>query len=147
MKLKFKITQLAALTTLAFAGSAFATDVEVLHYWTSGGEAKSVGQLQQIVKESGFGWKDFAVAGGAGDGAVVLAGHRECIAAGAGAGTMNALLILIPLSLVLLVAALWAFAWAVKRGQFDDLDTPAIDILQDDPAPPRAPTTEDDDAG
>ena len=60
---------------------------------------------------------------------------------------MNALLILIPLSLVLLVAALWAFAWAVKRGQFDDLDTPAIDILQDDPATPRAPTTEDDDAG
>ena len=49
MKLKFKITQLAALTTLAFAGSAFATDVEVLHYWTSGGEAKSVGQLEQIV--------------------------------------------------------------------------------------------------
>ena len=69
MKLKFKITQLAALTTLAFAGSAFATDVEVLHYWTSGGEAKSVGQLQQIVKESGFGWKDFAVAGGAGENA------------------------------------------------------------------------------
>lgn len=59
---------------------------------------------------------------------------------------MNALLILIPLSLVLLVAALWAFAWAVKRGQFDDLDTPAIDILQDDPEPPRAPVTEDHDA-
>src|SRR5471032_590595 len=69
MKLKFKITQLAALTTLAFAGNAFATDVEVLHYWNSGGEAKSVGQLQQIVKESGFGWKDFAVAGGAGENA------------------------------------------------------------------------------
>lgn len=50
---------------------------------------------------------------------------------------MNALLILIPLSLVLLVAALWAFAWAVKRGQFDDLDTPAIDILQDNPEPHR----------
>ena len=58
---------------------------------------------------------------------------------------MNALLILIPLSLVLLLAAIWAFAWAVKRGQFDDLDTPAIDILQDDPAPPRL--REDDDAG
>jgi glucose/mannose transport system substrate-binding protein len=70
MKLKFKITQLAALTTLAFAGSAFATDVEVLHYWTSGGEAKSVGQLQQIVKPSGYGWKDFAVAGGGGDNAM-----------------------------------------------------------------------------
>ena len=60
---------------------------------------------------------------------------------------MNALLILIPLSLVLLVAALWAFAWAVKRGQFDDLDTPAIDILQDDPAPPRTRASEGDDAG
>ena len=59
---------------------------------------------------------------------------------------MNALLILIPLSLVLLVVAIWAFAWAVKRGQFDDLDTPAIDILQDDPDPRRAPA-EDDDAG
>jgi cbb3-type cytochrome oxidase maturation protein len=63
---------------------------------------------------------------------------------------MNALLILIPLSLVLLVAALWAFAWAVKRGQFDDLDTPAIDILQDDPVPPRAqaaPAADERDAG
>ena len=39
------------------------------------------------------------------------------------------LLILIPLSLVLLLAAIWAFAWAVRRGQFDDLDTPALDIL------------------
>ena len=60
---------------------------------------------------------------------------------------MNALLILIPLSLILLIAAIWAFAWAVKRGQFDDLDTPAIDILQDDPEPRRAPATDDRDAG
>ena len=45
---------------------------------------------------------------------------------------------LIPLSLGLLVAAVAAFVWAVKRGQFDDLDTPALDILEDDdrPAPP-----------
>jgi cbb3-type cytochrome oxidase maturation protein len=60
---------------------------------------------------------------------------------------MNALLILIPLSLMLLVAALWAFAWAVKRGQFDDLDTPAIDILQDDPAPRTATPSDESDAG
>lgn len=60
---------------------------------------------------------------------------------------MNALLILIPLSLVLLLAAIWAFAWAVKRGQFDDLDTPAIDILQDDPEPHRTPTPDERDAG
>ena len=46
---------------------------------------------------------------------------------------MNILLFLIPLSLLLLVAAAWAFVWAVRRGQFENLDTPAIDILRDDP--------------
>lgn len=48
---------------------------------------------------------------------------------------MTILLILIPVSLVLLGLAIWAFVWAVQRGQFDDLDTPALDILRDDPAP------------
>ncbi|MCX7556262.1 cbb3-type cytochrome oxidase assembly protein CcoS [Xanthomonadaceae bacterium JHOS43] len=51
---------------------------------------------------------------------------------------MNILLALVPISIVLLGLAIWAFAWAVKRGQFDDLDTPALDILADDPAPPRS---------
>ncbi len=60
---------------------------------------------------------------------------------------MNALLLLIPLSLMLLVAAVWAFVWAVRRGQFDDLDTPALDILQDDPAPKPAQREAPDDAG
>ena len=45
---------------------------------------------------------------------------------------MTILLLLIPLSLLLLGVAVWAFAWAVRRGQFDDLDTPALDILCDD---------------
>ncbi|MDR2215730.1 MAG: cbb3-type cytochrome oxidase assembly protein CcoS [Nevskiaceae bacterium] len=45
---------------------------------------------------------------------------------------MNALLLLIPLSLLLLVAAIWAFVWAVKNEQFDDLDTPPLDILSKD---------------
>ena len=45
---------------------------------------------------------------------------------------MNILLLLVPLSLLLLGAAVWAFAWAVRRGQFDDLDTPPLDILRDD---------------
>lgn len=45
---------------------------------------------------------------------------------------MNILLLLIPLSLMLLVVAIGAFAWAVRRGQFDNLDTPALDILADD---------------
>lgn len=51
---------------------------------------------------------------------------------------MNILLALIPISLLLLLAAVGAFLWAVKGGQFDDLDTPALDMLRDDdrPAPP-----------
>ena len=58
---------------------------------------------------------------------------------------MNALLLLIPLSLVLLVLAIWAFVWAVRRGQFDDLDTPALDILREDPLPaPQEPPTDAD---
>lgn len=46
---------------------------------------------------------------------------------------MIILLLLVPLSLMLLAVAAWAFVWAVKRGQFDDLDTPALDILANDP--------------
>ena len=49
---------------------------------------------------------------------------------------MNILLVLIPVSLLLVGCALWAFFWAVDSGQFDDLDTPAIDVLSDDPLPP-----------
>ncbi|QCO68326.1 cbb3-type cytochrome oxidase assembly protein CcoS [Luteimonas yindakuii] len=52
---------------------------------------------------------------------------------------MNILLLLIPLSLLLLLAAVGAFVWAVRRGQFDDLDTPAIDILVDEPPQARGP--------
>lgn len=54
---------------------------------------------------------------------------------------MNILFALIPISLLLLGAAIWAFVWAVKGGQFDDLDTPPLDILVDNdrPAPMHAP--------
>lgn len=45
---------------------------------------------------------------------------------------MSILYILIPLSLVLLAFAIWAFFWAVKSGQFDDLEGPAHRILFDD---------------
>ncbi len=45
---------------------------------------------------------------------------------------MNILLLLVPLSVMLLALAIGAFAWAVRRGQFDDLDTPALDILAED---------------
>jgi cbb3-type cytochrome oxidase maturation protein len=44
---------------------------------------------------------------------------------------MYILLVLIPLSLLLVGVALWAFFWAVDGGQFDDLDSPAWDALQE----------------
>tara|TARA_Y100001933_G_C18581425_1_gene389944 strand:+ start:217 stop:405 length:189 start_codon:yes stop_codon:yes gene_type:complete len=45
---------------------------------------------------------------------------------------MKIIYVLIPLSLMLLGLAVWAFFWAVRNDQFDDLDTPALDILDDD---------------
>ncbi|WP_435103209.1 cbb3-type cytochrome oxidase assembly protein CcoS [Arhodomonas sp. AD133] len=55
---------------------------------------------------------------------------------------MSILFVLIPLALVLLAGAIWAFFWAVSSGQFDDLDTPAWRILTDTDAPSR-PRTDD----
>jgi cbb3-type cytochrome oxidase maturation protein len=45
---------------------------------------------------------------------------------------MTILFALIPLAILLLIFAIWAFFWAVRSGQFDDLDTPAVRILLDD---------------
>ena len=44
---------------------------------------------------------------------------------------MNILLLLIPLSLLVLAGAVWAFFWAVNHDQFDDLDTPGLLPLDD----------------
>ena len=49
---------------------------------------------------------------------------------------MTILLILVPISLVLLGLAIWAFVWAVRRGQFDDLDAAALDVLIEEPRRP-----------
>ena len=43
-----------------------AEQLEVLHWWTSGGESKAVGVLKADMDKQGYQWKDFAVAGGAG---------------------------------------------------------------------------------
>ena len=52
---------------------------------------------------------------------------------------MSSLYLLIPLALLLLAVSVWAFFWAVRRRQFDDLDSPALQILlDDDRAPPPA---------
>ena len=53
---------------------------------------------------------------------------------------MNILYLLIPLALLILGVAVWAFFWAVGSGQFDDLDTPAMRVVLDDDERP------DDDA-
>ena len=45
---------------------------------------------------------------------------------------MEALYLLIPLSVVVVFAALWIFFRAMDGGQFDDLEGPGMRILQDD---------------
>ena len=50
---------------------------------------------------------------------------------------MTILFLLIPLSLVLFIGALVGFFWMVRNGQFDDLDTPAWQVVVDDKAERR----------
>lgn len=52
---------------------------------------------------------------------------------------MAILLVLVPISLILLGLAIWAFVWAVRSGQYDDLDAPAIDVLRKDAIEPGSP--------
>lgn len=52
---------------------------------------------------------------------------------------MGIVYMLIPLGLVLVGLALWAFFWAVGSGQFDDLDSPGWSVLSDDGPAAEAP--------
>ena len=52
---------------------------------------------------------------------------------------MNILLLLIPAALILGVIGLCAFLWALKTGQFEDLDGAANRILYDEEEPPKGP--------
>lgn len=45
---------------------------------------------------------------------------------------MKVIYLVLPLALVLAAVAVAAFAWATRRGQFDDLETPAHRMLLDD---------------
>lgn len=51
---------------------------------------------------------------------------------------MNIIFVLIPLSIVILIAAVWAFFWAIKSGQYDDMDSPAWRVVFDDDRQPPA---------
>jgi len=61
---------LAALVTST--SLALAADVEVLHWWTSGGEAGALNVLKQDLEAQGIGWQDMPVAGGGGTQAMTV---------------------------------------------------------------------------
>ena len=68
-----KMKQSVAALILALGSAAVsAGEVEVLHWWTSGGEAKSVSVLKGLMEEQGNSWKDFAIAGGGGESAMMV---------------------------------------------------------------------------
>ena len=50
---------------------------------------------------------------------------------------MSVLFIVVPLALLVVAGAVWAYVWAANSGQLDDLETPAIRMLHDDDTPPR----------
>ena len=59
---------------------------------------------------------------------------------------MDILYLLIPISLIIMGIAIWVFLWAIRSGQFEDLEGPAHQILMDDDDPriPRKPKLNDD---
>lgn len=65
-----------ACAAVVAAGSVRAGEVEVLHWWTSGGEAKAAAELKATMQKKGHTWKDFAVAGGGGDSAMTVLKSR-----------------------------------------------------------------------
>jgi glucose/mannose transport system substrate-binding protein len=63
----------ASVAVLALsAGAAQAEDVEVLHWWTSGGEAAALNVLKEDLNGQGIGWEDMPVAGGGGSEAMTV---------------------------------------------------------------------------
>jgi glucose/mannose transport system substrate-binding protein len=61
-----KLTKLTAVLCASVAMPAMATELEVTHWWTSGGEAAAVAELAKAFDASGDKWIDGAIAGGGG---------------------------------------------------------------------------------
>ena len=76
MEMTLARTLLATAAVITLNGVAQAGEVEVLHYWTSGGEAKSAAALKAQLEKQGHSWKDFAVAGGGGESAMTVLKSR-----------------------------------------------------------------------
>jgi cbb3-type cytochrome oxidase maturation protein len=55
------------------------------------------------------------------------------------------LYVLIPLAVLLLSVAVWALLWAIKSGQFDDLESHGWSVVLDDDQKP--PAAEDETSG
>lgn len=81
MTVKITIKKLVSVMTLgAVLGgapvAALAGEVEVLHWWTSGGEAKALGELKSTLQDQGVTWNDMPVAGGGGSSAMTVLRSR-----------------------------------------------------------------------
>jgi len=76
MRRKLIATMLAG--AFGFAGTSFAADnsVEVLHWWTSGGEAAALNVLKGNLEKQGVKWNDMPVAGGGGEAAMTAVRAR-----------------------------------------------------------------------
>lgn len=73
----------AALLAASGAAPARAADVkevQMLHWWTSGGEAAALNVIKQYLAKEGYGWKDVPVAGGGGGAAMTTL--KAMVAAG-----------------------------------------------------------------
>ena len=60
---------------------------------------------------------------------------------------MSMLYVLIPLALLLLAAAVWAMVWAIRSGQFDDLESHGWSVVLDDDQKPPGDEAEKSDSG
>ena len=70
------VISLASLLPLAAAADESKGSVEVVHWWTSGGEKAAVDVLKAQIEKDGFTWKDGAVAGGGGATAMTVLKSR-----------------------------------------------------------------------
>ena len=70
MRSLFKTMLITGTMLAGTAGLSHATDVEVLHWWTSGGEAAALNVLKEDLNTKGIGWVDMPVAGGGGEAAM-----------------------------------------------------------------------------
>ena len=69
-----------AALTASLAHAADVKEVQMLHWWTSGGEAAALNVLKKDLSNEGFAWKDVPVSGGGGDAAMTAL--KAMVAAG-----------------------------------------------------------------